>query len=95
MYKFGGYGIDVKLHSMTNTPNTVWINGNSYVRVAPGVNLSEYEQTQLIHTNEFGEQYMIYSVNGIGEIRWSVNNSYDLNRSENKTVVEYFKTRKG
>ena len=94
MYQFGGHGVDVKLHSMACTDNIVWVSGNSYVRVAVPDTASEYDRQYRVHRNDYGEEYYIYSVNGIGEVRWYINNHYDLDRPENATVADYFKTRR-
>jgi hypothetical protein len=52
---------------------------------------TEYTRQYEVHTSAAGEQYMIISVNGIGEIRWGVNNNWDLKyNAENKTVADYF-----
>ena len=93
MYKFGVFGVDVQLRDKRNTADIVWINGNSYVRVALPSDANDYDWRYRRHTNEFGQHYFIVSVNGIGEKRWEVNNHYDLNREENAQVAEYFRTR--
>lgn len=90
MYRFGDKGVDVKLHNMHLTPDICWFKGNSYVRVAVPFDADDYEKQYMVHTNKQGEQYLIVSVNGIGEIRWPVNNHYDLEREENKIVADYF-----
>jgi hypothetical protein len=94
MYQFGDKGVDVKLHDMSSTANIVWVRGNSYVRVAVPVDATEYDRQYKLHRNDYGEEYYIISVNGIGEIRWEVNNNFDLHRPENADVADYFKTRK-
>lgn len=59
---FGGYGVDIKLTSMHNTPAVFWSkNSNSFVAV---------QTDNDIH---------IYSINGIGEIRWRLE---EWNRDE-------------
>ena len=91
MYQFGGFGVDVKLANMRNTADIVWVNGNSYVRVAVPDNANDYTRRFVAHVNDKGEQYLIVSVNGMGEVRWYVNSDYDLLRPENKQVADYFK----
>jgi hypothetical protein len=83
MYQFGDKGVDVKLHDMSSTANIVWVRGNSYVRVAVPVDATEYDRQYKLHRNDYGE-----------EIRWEVNNNFDLHRPENADVADYFKTRK-
>ena len=77
MYKFGGHGVDVKLHSIANSKDIFWSqpNCNSFVRVAVPATADEWSQQQYTHRNEFGEAYYIVSVNGIGEVRWYVDAS--------------------
>jgi hypothetical protein len=93
MLKFGGFGVDVQLHSMRNSADIVWVRGNSYARVAVPANADEYVLRELVHTNVHGERYLIVSVNGIGEERWKVNNNWDLKyNEENQQVATYFRS---
>jgi hypothetical protein len=97
MYKFGGHGVDVKLYDMSNTANIVWVRGNSYVRVQvpePAEFHQGWPPEALTHRNNDGEAYYIVSVNGMGEVRWYVNNTFDLRRPENADVADYFRNRK-
>ena len=86
MYQFGAHGVDVKLYSMSSDANIVWVRGNSYVRVQVREGDEEYLRQSLTHRNDYGEEYYIVSVNGIGEVRWYVNNNFDLKRPENADV---------
>lgn len=58
LVEFGGYGVARELRAMSNAPDVVWVNGNSYVCVRSRVE---------------PDAYRILSINGIGEVRWEVN----------------------
>jgi len=62
----GGYGMNIQLRAMVDSPAVVWIAGNSYV--SDGVK--------------------VYSINGLGEIRWTVE---EWNRdAASNAAVDYF-----
>ena len=70
----GGYGVDRKLPRMENTEDVFWsANHNSFV-VVP-------------HDTEYGE-FNIFSINGIGEIRWQVFEW--MKDAESESVRDYF-----
>jgi hypothetical protein len=62
VYQYGGYGVDVKLHSKTVPSDVYWdAVANSYVLV---------EDKEGLWATQDGKRVSIVSVNGIGEIRW-------------------------
>lgn len=72
----GGHGVDIRLTSMRSNQFVFWsARGNSYVVVRDGA------------VNE-PEKFRILSINGIGEIRWTVE---DWNRdAESEEARAYF-----
>ncbi len=84
LYSYGGYGVDIQLHSRYIPSDVFWgEKGNSYVVVTPRAP----EQATLIHP-EHGSVNLV-SINGLGEIRWNVQR-FDARQSEGHAAMKFF-----
>jgi hypothetical protein len=80
IYQHGGYGVDVRLISKHDPPGVFWSSKhNSFVVVRdPGGGW----------VSPWGGRVSLYSINGIGEIRWPVWES--ARDEESRAAVEFF-----
>ena len=84
VYKYGGYGVDVKLISYSNPSDVFWSEKcNSYVIVEP----RDPDRALFTHP-EHGPVNLI-SINGMGEIRWDTL-PWDVDKPEQKAAMEFF-----
>lgn len=84
LYRYGGFGVDVKLASRNDPADVYWSEGyNSFVLVHPHI-----EDSGNWFTPD-GQRCDLVSINGIGEIRWVV-----TGHSRDEGAIEHFKLRK-
>jgi len=88
---FGNHGVNIRLHSMKNTDQVFWSGmNNSFV---------------MVHTSEFNDgkrsaswlhpflgNVALFSINGIGEIRWDVHpmRRKDSQALEDREAIDHF-----
>lgn len=64
VFKYGGYGVDVKLQSMKTSPSVFWSKAHHSFVVVDDPQRGDFSYK--------GRRVSLISVNGIGEIRWKV-----------------------
>lgn len=82
--QYGGYGVQIELNDARTTDTVFWCSrSNSYVIVSSADDYFGQWRTPL------GDRVAVHSINGIGEIRWSIVPSAHLSEIE-QTVIAHF-----
>jgi hypothetical protein len=81
IYSHGGHGVDVQLTSKRDPSGVFWSDRhNSYVVV--------HDPKHGLWISPWGDRVGLYSINGIGEIRWPV--WEQLRNEEERAAVDFF-----